>query len=125
MVGGLWRARAGIARRPRIGDGLAIGLQQGNYAMVLELARVATLAAQAAVSQAEREVTRNASPRNRRPRQSDGSVKRRDSRTTLVAATFPSVEVVRGFRGGGGFGGFGGGVPAGGSLRAGVHIGRT
>ena len=89
------------------------GLQQGNYGTVLELARVAMLAAQAAVSQAEREVTRHriaaqhAAEAERRRRQA----KRASSDSTFGGGGFTS--------GGGGFGGFGGGGSSGGSFGGG------
>ncbi len=72
------------------------GLQQGNYGVVLELARVATLAAQAAVSQAEREVSRQ-----RIAEQQAAEAQRRQRQAKRASRNSPF--------GGGGFGGFGGG----------------
>lgn len=90
------------------------GLQQGNYSAVLELVRVATLAAQTAVSQAEREVTR-----------------KRIAEQQAVEAARRQREARRASRnnpfGGGGFtsggGGFGGGHSSGGSFGGGDSFG--
>lgn len=81
------------------------GLQQGNYNLVLELARVATTVAQSAVQQAEREVTR------RRIAEQQAAEAERRRRT---ASTRSSSPFGGGFTIGSGGGAFGGGRSFGG-----------
>ncbi|MCC7334391.1 MAG: hypothetical protein IT422_04820 [Pirellulaceae bacterium] len=79
------------------------GLQQGNYGAVLDLARMAMTSAQSAVSQAEREVTRQ-----RMAAQHAAEVDRRRRQAKRASRNAPFGG--GGFTmGGGGFGGFGGG----------------
>lgn len=82
------------------------GLQQGNYRAVLELAQAATVAAQAAVSQAEREVSRR---RIAAQQAAEAERRRRAAKRRQRNSPF----------GGGGFGGFGGGGFGGGGSSGG------
>ena len=82
------------------------GLQQGNYSVVLELARVATTVAQSAVQQAEREVTR----RRIAEQQAAEAERRRRAARTRSSSPFGGGFTIG--TGGGSFGGgrsFGGG----------------
>ncbi|MCA9183020.1 MAG: hypothetical protein KDA51_16270 [Planctomycetales bacterium] len=90
------------------------GLQQGNYAAVLELARVAMMSAQAAVSQAEREVTRQ---RMAAQHAAEAERRRRQAKRASRNSPFGGGGFTMG--GGGGFGGFGGGGSSGGSFGGG------
>ena len=86
------------------------GLQQGDYSVVLELARAASVAAQAAVSQAEREVSRR---RVAAQQAAEAERRRRAAKRQQRSSPF----------GGGGFGGFGGGGSSGGSFGGGGSSG--
>ena len=100
-----------VARSPGVGDleRARMSLQQGNYGLVLELSRLATAAAQAAVQQAEREVAR----RRLAEQQAAEAERRRRAarRNSPFGGGFP-------MGGGGSFGGgsFGGGIFGGGSF---------
>lgn len=91
-----------------------VGLQQGNYGAVLELARVAMMSAQAAVSQAEREVTRQ---RMAAQHAAEAERRRRQAKRASRSSPFGGGGFTIG--GGGGFGGFGGGGSSGGSFGGG------